>query len=683
MNPFRYEHSDPWSDDFVDVESINAHVSDGVLDAVAHARSSTLDADRPRSTLFLVRGPAGSGKTHLFARLRRRCGQRATFVLIRPEIGVEPNLRLLLAKVVEALGRWAFGSQERQVDVVVGATLGVLRGQRTFPMATLEELRRGDPERLEEALEDVLEDVEQTHCDVSLNYLEQLLRVPFAKSAGRRAAMTWLAGNEPTEAQLRRLGLRAALADAELLPALRTLALVSALRGPLVLVFDQLENLYDSEERSGRINAYGNLVAELFDSVAGLVMVQMAVDSEWTRRIRPQLSLPQRSRLESRQFMLELPTAEQREQLVRAWTAQLPEPDRSPFPFSRAHLAAWRAQPGLTPRMLLIACRRVLEGDEDAVLPVEDPASSPFPGRATVLEPAAPGEQELAERIASLWQQTIDEVRSDVRRIQSDELGLAPERLVGALFCVGRLLRARVSLRSVPVNPTVVLTSGDRVLEIGVLQTRNAGAMGRALERACARAAQAPVLIVRELALSIPSTWRTVDRRRRDLVDAQHGTWLDLSDDEICRLLALHDFESKARSGDLAASDGATIPEANALAWIESRLAWRDWVMTRAIVGCLGGEHAPAIDGVSAPSAAKQPVEVAAPMPTLPPTGPGTPVLDVLRRLHLASLDRLVREVRQRNASVSRRQVLQQLREAGAEVAWIGQSLVCTREVAK
>src|SRR5690606_6920878 len=99
-----------------------------------------------------------------------------------------------------------------------------------------------------------------------------------------------------SEQQLARLGRTSALDDTEVIPALRTLAVMSALGAPLVLVFDQLENLIDPGGASDRIVAHGTLVSELVDNVRGLTIAQMALDTEWLRAIRPVLGASQRSR---------------------------------------------------------------------------------------------------------------------------------------------------------------------------------------------------------------------------------------------------------------------------------------------------------------------------------------------------------------------------------------------------
>src|SRR5205823_1229856 len=142
-SPFEREHADAWSNDLVDVEDLNKPVSDAMLRAIDHLRDvSRRDPEHLRAESILILGPAGAGKTHLFARLRRKCGPRAAFVLMRPEIAVDPTPRHVLAAAVDALYRRPFGAETKQLEAVVGSALALLEGQGAqWPNAFLDELR--------------------------------------------------------------------------------------------------------------------------------------------------------------------------------------------------------------------------------------------------------------------------------------------------------------------------------------------------------------------------------------------------------------------------------------------------------------------------------------------------------------------------------------------------------------
>ena len=54
---------------------------------------------------------------------------------------------------------------------------------------------------------------------------------------------------------------------------------------------------------------------DLVDDVKDLVIVQMALDTEWHRRFRPALSLAQQARVLGPDFQLDLPSPLEAEQL--------------------------------------------------------------------------------------------------------------------------------------------------------------------------------------------------------------------------------------------------------------------------------------------------------------------------------------------------------------------------------
>src|SRR5690349_3756037 len=304
-------HADPWASDFLDLSSLNAHASAAVEDAVLRVRETVRNEARAvRSTSIVIVGPPGAGKTHLFARLRRKLGPRAVFVLIRPLGDVEMTARFVLGEVVRQLA-FAPPRGVPQHHALVGSCLGRLEGVGpAFPQALLSEWTALPPEQRATRLEGALENLLALCPALDEVYLARLLAVPFEPSTMARALLAWLSGAECDVEQLKRIGATTSLLDkseGRARPALETLAATAALGAPLVLVFDQLENLIDGGGQ--RLRAYGNLVAELADTLRGAVLVHLALDTEYTRVIEPSLNLAQRSRIVMRREVLGLPSA--------------------------------------------------------------------------------------------------------------------------------------------------------------------------------------------------------------------------------------------------------------------------------------------------------------------------------------------------------------------------------------
>lgn len=693
LNPFRAEHSDPWGDS-PDVLSLNKGASDAVVEAVTAVREVAA-GERPRSSVITILGPAGAGKTHLFQRLRRQCGPKAAFVLLRPDLAAPSTPRHVLLSVLDSLKHPPTQTADPQLDVLVGSFLTECDPlTNKWPQVLLSEYR-AKPGEVDDLVEAGIALLEQRFAgDISTDYLELLLRTPFMPPADRRAALNWLSGREPPEAHLKRLGRSQALSDADVVPALRTLSAVASFGAPIVLVFDQLENLIEPGEAAQKVIAHANLVSELFDSMRGMVIVQMGLDAEWRRRFRPVLSDAQRSRLERQLIDLQLPDPQQREELLKYWVGQLPEADRPhpyPFPFTDTQVAGWLAAPGLTPRRLMIACREVLDG-HDSEEPGSDAVASGAPPSST-----SENATTLNDELEQLWTAHTRMIRAELIEVAATGQCLDGSRLMSGLFAALGLLDAtELQARESKGMFGVSAEHAGRALRVYALQQPHPRSVGAALKRLTDEAAATDVLAIREWAQEFPPTWKAVSSAADALKAAPRGALHWLAQDEVCQLLALHDLLRSARSQDVTGLNGDPIPSEEILAWSRDTLAWREWQVMREVMERLGFE---APDAVAEPTddtlnvapdpPAAASVATSAPVQAKTLTAPAsssaaptdTPesALAALANLGLASIERLVREVRHAKSNVTRAQILEELRTAGDEVQWFGRNLVCVR----
>jgi hypothetical protein len=670
-------HADPWAEDFVDVATLNGQITGEIVARIDAARREELAAPTGASTSLLLLGSAGSGKTHLFARLRRRCAQRATFALIRPDMGVTPTARAVLDRTFEALSHRASGLELTQLELLVGAVFASLDGMSRYPAVALDGLRALPAEARAQQIETVLDLVERHHPSASLDWLQRLLGVPFLAGPERRATTTWLRGSEPSEPQLNRLGLTAPLADHEVLPALRTLCLAAGLRTPLVVVFDQLENLYDAEAQAGRIEGYGNLICDLFDGVRGVVIVQMVLDGEWERRILPRLSTSQRSRVAGTTLTLDLPRPTELEELVRAWVGQLPAEAREPFPVPEARLVRWRQTPGLTPRMLKCELAAYLEA------PTSDPS-----GPQDSAEPVTP--EAGVEWLQLLWDDYLAQTREHV--IESRAQGEHPseERLLGGLVALGRVLVGwRAVARKGPLGATVEFERGGQSLLVVACQTANGSSFNAQLLRILGETVTRRVLAVRDSGRAVPPTWVQGQRRINELQQSALGRWFELEPEQLCQLLALHDLLADAGSGDLTDQAGRAYRASEVELWAREHLAAQEWPLPAELEATMSrpprvgeGQGSSRVDPPTTEDAGTQ---QAADKAAAVSSTAGEPALaiEVLRRLQFASLERVVREVQGRRPGTSAAAVHAELKAAGADILWLSPSLLSLAEVAQ
>src|SRR5690606_33879342 len=145
--PFDFEHADPWGSHFIDVESLNASVTDALTERIRRVRREGAQGSVPPTWSLLVLGPAGTAQSPLVARLRRPLGPPPSFAHIRPDIGVEATPRHILAHVLASLQRETTKLAARQLDVLVGSVLATVQGGGPArPLLHLDDYRRASPE---------------------------------------------------------------------------------------------------------------------------------------------------------------------------------------------------------------------------------------------------------------------------------------------------------------------------------------------------------------------------------------------------------------------------------------------------------------------------------------------------------------------------------------------------------
>lgn len=640
-------HADPWSDDFVDLATLNAGASEAIEEAIGKLRTTAREEPRAlRSTSLVVVGSPGAGKTHLFARVRRRTGPRAVFVHIRPLVHAEMSPRFLLGEIVSQLANSTQGLP--QVSALVGSFLAHLGGAATsFPTTFLEAYEHMPERAREERLDADLERALELWPALDESYLARLLRVPFAKGPTRRALLAWLQGRDCDVAQLQRIGATASLSEDVAPVAIRTLAMVAAPGAPIVLVFDQLENLVENGAAGARLLAYAHLTSELVDTVRGLTLVHLALDTEWDRGIEPALNASQRSRLVMRRETLALPSSKEREELLRLWCGKIPDPaEPFPWPLGEERLARLKARPGLTPRMLLLECRRALDGEPDVEPSAEDSADD--------------RKANNDEGLQAEWQGCLARSRRVLSDAAEQRAPLDAARLADGLLCAGRFMEG-VTLSSEKGKARLALKLGEHSTHVAILSEGSHKSLASSLVKLTTLAKDVPVIALRERAHELPPTWKDTLAKRRALLATGKARWIDIDADDCVQLLALDELLQAARSGDVTDAQGEALNEGVVVSWVATELKVSSWRIVQALT--------------ASPTEAEQPeVEVVASAPASQQS------LLVLKRLRISSVDRLVREVIRLEPKATRSSVLAELESAGKTVGWFGRSIVCVRD---
>ncbi|MDI3288698.1 hypothetical protein [Polyangium sp. 15x6] len=645
-NPFQAIHADAWDPTPIDVPSINERASSLVRAHIEQLRDAgAREGTAARSTSILLLGPAGIGKTHLFTRLRKQVGPRAVFVHTRPEVGVDPSPRHVLSATLRSLRQPVIQQQHRQIDVIVGAMLATLEGGRPhFPLSFIDDCSRQPPDTQREIIERAVARAEDRFPDTSARYLEHLLRLPFADRLSQRALFAWLSGEEPSQAQLDMIGERAALREDDLILALRTLGVVATFGAPIVLVFDQLENLAEEEGKTSRIIRHARLVSELRDTVRGLVIVQMALDAVWMQRIHPVLHASMRDRLEEKIEHLALPTPEERRELIERWRSALPDKSKPfPHPFSTRQVDSWLVMPGMTPRMLMQSCG---EAYQRRALPEA--------------EETEPVDTSPDERLEVAWQELLGRARKRIDEAAAEAQGVAGESVRAGLLAALSVAQVKAETGETEGAPALRIRRADGGCDMLFVQHAHHTSLARVLRAAIALADERRVLLLREQAFAIPPTWKEVHKLLGTFTGKANASFLPIEREALARLLAVEHLLGAARSQDLSDDVGRGIPYDTVMDWARRTLGCNAWRPVEALLFV-------ATLPVSAPPASPPPpahprerAEEASARATAKAPADG-PVLRELRKLRVASIDRLVREVRACDPMATRATVMEEL----------------------
>lgn len=535
-------HTSQFVDDFIDVPELNSSASDDLLSRLAKVRADAREHRRSPSSATAILGPAGGGKTHLVARVRRAAGAQATLVVVRPYFGVSLSLRDILATTIDQLCRRPNGATVSQLDLVSAYWLAPGDGA-LFPTATAVEASAMSEEARADMVEDAVDRLVERLPELAAvaHLVRALFGVSTLERAARWAELAWLSGREPRDSVQSAADFvpcAGILGDGDVLHVLSILSTLAAPVAPIALVFDQLENL--ASEGADRVLGYGNVLSELVDSVPCLTILQLALTSEFLQFIEPHLSLAQRSRVAGEKIILDLPSEKERRLLLRAWQDRLSPPTsqsmrkkRLGHPLTQEDVDHLLTAPGITPRLLATAYARALAGKQ-VFDTVAEPAIEPADKRA---ELAAHHDVERASVESELDEKENANVPFDAAELA--------EGIAATLSFVPRL---KLETRSEKERYFTTVRAPGAELVIVYLTAAHHSAVAAGLTRAAELARSSKVAVLRERRFEFPPSWVSVEEKRAEFERMPNARWLWLDRDEVIRCVALARLSSLARA---------------------------------------------------------------------------------------------------------------------------------------
>jgi hypothetical protein len=577
--------------------------------------------------------------------------------------------------------------------MLVGSLIGYLEDQSAdFPGMNVIAFRELPEAERFKRLAQLTDRLFEVFPDLDDLFVERLLALPFAAPRDRRALLAWLSGQDCDPSQLARIGAAASMDPGNAVRALRTLTSIAALGAPLVIVFDQLENLVQRDGTEERITQYGNLVAELVDSTRGLLVVQLALDSEWEQAIAPLLNMAQRSRLVMAKAALSLPTSKQSRSLIELWCSKLQEPGRSfPWPLSGEQLDRLCALPGVTPRMLLSALKEAREGTEPSILqqscPVSRDGATIDPASDAGLDATRDEGSDLGQLLSAEWATQVT--------LAHEQLDQAEQR--GGAVDEGRL-RDGLQLASAFGHDVSLKGASDAYIQLEpkgtggkwvcLLHQAHFRSVQAALERVLAKSPSVHGLVVREQWRAFPPTWKTAADRQVQVLSKTHLAWHELLREEAAFLLAIEALSQLARSRDICDSRGVPVTEEQVFEYLRNDVHPEQWPVVVRLAADTAVERNESLADAANPRAAngaREAKETRSVDKIDTATAMGLDavsdrVLDVLRRLCVASVDRTIREVHRLQPELGRTAVMTALEALGDQVVWFGRSIVALRD---
>ncbi len=547
LNPFRDTIvSDPWRSSATDVPEIHADVFKTCCLALEEVRS------KGSSSSVLIHGEAGSGKTHLLARLRLHCkGVEAravdpiqpetVFVAVRLQTGPQRLWRHLRRSFVEDLLREVDG-ETSQLERILLRRLGEIR-QADAGAAGLKKTLDELFDRLSEELQ-----LSRDLCTV-LGHL----------MVGRhlRDARAWLMGDPLPESALSTLDLASSPDDDDLEDQAQRVVLdLCRLAGPkipVVLCFDQIEALLVDPADQTPFAVLGQVIMKLFNETNNLLLIS-CVQSTFVHHLKldqpGSVSTPAAARMAVHQTSLSPLRWDDAMRLIRArlsadsGLASLRESRaQTMWPLDEGELKQAVGARGCTPRKILSIC------------------AEKFDAVAKNREDRVPVEQFLART----WQERLEESsRSDTSGQVDHILTHGIPLLVHSSAQSWKLQGDRPSR-----DIDLMLEGPDGKIGISLSNHRDLRSLWPRLKRLPALIKDRRVeklLLLRDVRLPIGKNAVKVNQLLEELC-AQGAQFIRPSHEVLAALDALRRLLSDAKAGDLS-NQGATVTPETVQEWL-------------------------------------------------------------------------------------------------------------------
>jgi hypothetical protein len=289
QNPFAkppfLNAGDVWGQEFFDVETINAHASDAVFQALAQIR-----AGHYKTTSIAITAQDGTGKTHIISRIRHRLQEHGGGLFVYAnKYGninqIKQGFQRILAESLGKIGRDGVRQWQELATAMANNALKVSKpNAKVFsPQELLGKFKAGTPKQLKKWVKDLTKAFLQAK---SVNDPDIVKAIFWTLSDEQSLyAIKWLEGQELAKYKADELELPTQCQSFEAV--LQILDLISEYK-ELVICFDELDtpDAYDDISGLHISQIVAGLIKDLFQNLNRGLILSVMMPPQWSNKIK-------------------------------------------------------------------------------------------------------------------------------------------------------------------------------------------------------------------------------------------------------------------------------------------------------------------------------------------------------------------------------------------------------------
>jgi len=311
-NPFKKDAivkaQDVWGKGFPDVETLNAHASDAVFQAMERVKTSTSTQEKVISVVFTAE--KGVGKSHVISRIRHRLEREggALFVYASADEYVELNLikYQFQQSLVDSLRHNGRQGVMQWQEVATAMANEASKASNPFlPKQLIEKFDKvyanRESEKKPNLMDRLVDQVLMIKHDVLLHVDPDIVRAILWTISQKQGAyaINWLSGKEIASGKAEELGLPSHAnktnqdREAEALKTVGQILYLVSQYNPVLICFDEIDVINDCDEAGNQTpEVIADLVKRLYDTLhqsdrsLGVVMLTVMMPDTWSNTIR-------------------------------------------------------------------------------------------------------------------------------------------------------------------------------------------------------------------------------------------------------------------------------------------------------------------------------------------------------------------------------------------------------------